>query len=130
MSQVAYSQQSYPGQSRIPSAEAVSRHLHKAHAANKAHAHDYTLQHHGRQVRIGPVAFWIVVGTLVVMGVWSIATGTYFAFRDDVLTGLLGRQDVLLRSTSAAPRRKRLQRRRRLRLRRRLTALARRPWAG
>ncbi len=92
MSQVAYSQQSYPGQSRIPSAEAVSRHLHKAHAANKAHAHDYTLQHHGRQVRIGPVAFWIVVGTLVVMGVWSIATGTYFAFRDDVLTGLLGRQ--------------------------------------
>jgi murein DD-endopeptidase MepM/ murein hydrolase activator NlpD len=43
-------------------------------------------------VRIGPVAFWIVVGTLVVMGVWSIATGTYFAFREDVLTRLIGRQ--------------------------------------
>ena len=28
---------------------------------------DYTLVHAGRQVRIGPVAFWIVVGTLVVM---------------------------------------------------------------
>ncbi|HWK96016.1 MAG TPA: peptidoglycan DD-metalloendopeptidase family protein [Pseudolabrys sp.] len=92
MSQVAYSQHDHPGHSRIPSAESVSKHLHRAHAANKAHAHDYTLQHHGRQVRIGPVAFWIVVGSLVVMGVWSIATGTYFAFRDDVLTGLIGRQ--------------------------------------
>ena len=48
--------------------------------------------HGGRQVRIGPVAFWIVVGTLVVMAVWSIATGTYFAFREDVLTRLIGRQ--------------------------------------
>lgn len=56
-------------------------------------AHDgYTLVHAGRQVRIGPVAFWIVVGTLVIMGVWSIATGTYFAFREDVLTRLIGRQ--------------------------------------
>ncbi|RDV05876.1 M23 family metallopeptidase [Undibacter mobilis] len=92
MSQVAYSQYDHPGQSRTPSAESVSRHLHRAHAANKGHAHDYTLVHHGRQVRVGPVAFWIVVGTLVIMGVWSIATGTYFAFRDDVLTGLIGRQ--------------------------------------
>lgn len=90
--QVAYSQYDNSGHSRSPSAESVSRHLHRAHATNKAHAHDYTLQHHGRQVRIGPVAFWIVVGTLVIMGVWSIATGTYFAFRDDVLTGLIGRQ--------------------------------------
>ena len=55
-----------------------------------AHHGDYTLVHGGRQVRIGPVAFWIVVGTLVVMAVWSIATGTYFAFRDDVLTRLIG----------------------------------------
>ena len=46
----------------------------------------------GRQVRIGPVAFWIVVGTLVIMAVWSIATGTYFAFHEDVLTRLIGRQ--------------------------------------
>ena len=52
----------------------------------------YTLSHGGRQVRIGPVAFWIVVGTLVIMAVWSIATGTYFAFREDVLTRLIGRQ--------------------------------------
>ena len=50
------------------------------------------LVHGGRQVRIGPVLFWIVVGTSVIMAVWSIATGTYFAFHDDVLTRLVGRQ--------------------------------------
>lgn len=66
----------------------VSRHLHKKQDG-------YTLTHAGRQVRIGPVAFWIVVGTLVVMGVWSIATGTYFAFKEDVLTRLLGRQATM-----------------------------------
>jgi murein DD-endopeptidase MepM/ murein hydrolase activator NlpD len=52
----------------------------------------YTLAHAGRQVRFGPVAFWITVGTVVIMGVWSIATATYFAFRDDVLTRLMSRQ--------------------------------------
>ena len=56
---------------------------------------DYTLAHAGRQVRVGPVAFWIVVGTLVVMGVWTITTATYFAFRDDVLTTLIARQAEL-----------------------------------
>ena len=30
--------------------------------------------------------FWIVVGTVVLLGIWSAATATYFAFRDDVLT--------------------------------------------
>ena len=60
-----------------------------------AHRADYTLVHAGRQVRIGPIAFWIVVGTLVIMGVWSIATGTYFAFREDVLTRLIGRQAAM-----------------------------------
>src|SRR5262249_55741796 len=49
----------------------------------------------GRQIRIGPVAFWIVVGALVIMAVWSIGTGTYFAFRDNVLTRLIGRQTEL-----------------------------------
>jgi len=70
---------------RIQSAAAVSRHLNRATG-------DYMLVHGGRQVRIGPVLFWIVVGTLVIMGIWSIATGTYFAFHDDVLTRLVGRQ--------------------------------------
>jgi murein DD-endopeptidase MepM/ murein hydrolase activator NlpD len=52
----------------------------------------YTLVHAGKQVRIGPVVFWIVVGTVVVLGLWSAATATYFAFRDDVLTRLIARQ--------------------------------------
>ncbi len=84
-----FSQSHYPSTPhavrRAQSAAAVSRHLHRAHG-------DYTLVHGGRQVRIGPVAFWIVVGTLVVMALWSVATGTYFAFHDDVLTRLIGRQ--------------------------------------
>jgi murein DD-endopeptidase MepM/ murein hydrolase activator NlpD len=53
---------------------------------------DWTLGHAGRQVRVRPVAFWIIVGTLVVMAGWSTVTATYFAFRDDVLTRLLARQ--------------------------------------
>jgi murein DD-endopeptidase MepM/ murein hydrolase activator NlpD len=44
------------------------------------------------QVRIGPVAFWSVVGALVIMAGWSAVTATYFAFRDDVLTRLIARQ--------------------------------------
>src|SRR6187551_2618800 len=67
------------------SAAAMSRHVQRSHKG-------YTLTHAGHQVRIGPVAFWIVVGTLVVMGVWSVATGTYFAFSNDVLTRLVARQ--------------------------------------
>lgn len=43
----------------------------------------YTLTHAGRQVRLGPIAFWVVVGTLVIMAVWTITTATYFAFRDE-----------------------------------------------
>src|SRR5689334_19882336 len=52
----------------------------------------WTLGHAGRQVRVGPVAFWTIVGSLVIMAGWSAMTATYFAFRDDVLTRLLARQ--------------------------------------
>src|SRR5580704_9897815 len=52
----------------------------------------FTLGHGGRQFRIGPVAFWTVVGTLVIMAGWSIVTATYFAFQDDVLALMLARQ--------------------------------------
>jgi murein DD-endopeptidase MepM/ murein hydrolase activator NlpD len=52
----------------------------------------YTLVHAGKQVRFGPIAFWIVIGTVTVLGMWSAATATYFAFRDDVLTRLIARQ--------------------------------------
>src|SRR4051812_18103640 len=62
----------------------VSRHA--------ATARDYILGHAGHQLRLGPIAFWIVVGTAVIMAVWTVATATYFAFREDVLTRLIGRQ--------------------------------------
>ena len=52
----------------------------------------YTIAHAGRQIRLGPVAFWIFVGSVVIMAGWSIATATYFAFRDDLLRGLIARQ--------------------------------------
>ena len=84
-SQSYYPTAGHTAQPRAQSAAAVSRHLHRAHG-------DYTLVHRGRQVRLGPIAFWIVVGTLVVMAVWSVATGTYFAFSEAVLTRLIGRQ--------------------------------------
>src|SRR5450432_2607208 len=62
-------------------------------AAPPSHGQDgYTIVHAGKQVRFGPVAFWIVVGTVTVLGMWSAATATYFAFRDDVLTRLIARQ--------------------------------------
>jgi murein DD-endopeptidase MepM/ murein hydrolase activator NlpD len=63
-----------------------------SHVAVVGQTADYTLAHAGRQVRIGPVAFWVVVGTLVIMAAWSITTATYFAFRDDVLTRLVSRE--------------------------------------
>src|SRR5512140_1115919 len=52
----------------------------------------YTLSHAGRQLRIGPIAFWIVVGSLVIMAAWTLTTATYFAFHDDVLTRLIARE--------------------------------------
>jgi murein DD-endopeptidase MepM/ murein hydrolase activator NlpD len=53
---------------------------------------DYTLEHGGRRIRVGPIAFWTIVGTLVIMASWSLATATYFAFHDDLLTRLIARQ--------------------------------------
>ena len=60
--------------------------------AARRNENGYTLVHAGKQVRFGPVAFWIVVGTVTALGMWSAATATYFAFRDDVLTRLIARQ--------------------------------------
>jgi len=61
----------------------------RAHDARRA---GLSLVHAGRQVRLGPIAFWVVVGTLVIMALWTISTATYFAFREDVLTRLVARQ--------------------------------------
>jgi murein DD-endopeptidase MepM/ murein hydrolase activator NlpD len=71
---------------RVPARRASA-----SHSASQAHA-GYTLVHAGKQVRFGPVVFWIVVGTVILLGMWSAATATYFAFRDDVLTRLIARQ--------------------------------------
>lgn len=71
------------------------RHPAPAHSqtrSNTQNPHAYTLVHHGKQVRVGPVVFWIVTGSIILMGAWSAATATYFAFRDDVLTRLIARQ--------------------------------------
>lgn len=63
-----------------------------AHGHHRPDRNGYTLVHHGKAVRFGPVVFWIVAGSVVIMGAWSAATATYFAFRDDVLTRLIARQ--------------------------------------
>ncbi|WP_407112374.1 peptidoglycan DD-metalloendopeptidase family protein [Bradyrhizobium sp. LMG 9283] len=73
---------------RHPAAAAAAATATPLPAADDA----YTIVHAGKQVRFGPVVFWIVVGTVVLLGLWSAATATYFAFRDDVLTRLIARQ--------------------------------------
>lgn len=84
-----------------PAPQGQAGHLHPAqghresrNAAPRRHRRvgDYTLAHAGRQIRLGPIAFWIIVGSLVVMAAWSVLTGTYFAFHDDVLKRLIARQ--------------------------------------
>src|SRR3954468_11626169 len=64
----------------------------KAGPASGARRTDYTIAHAGHQFRLGPITFWIAVGSLVIMAGWSLATGTYFAFHDDVLSRLIARQ--------------------------------------
>ena len=79
-----------------PTSHHGDRHGHAPHRARHPAAPaprtGYTLVHAGRQLRLGPIAFWVVVGTTVIMAVWTVTTATYFAFRDDVLTGLISRQ--------------------------------------
>jgi murein DD-endopeptidase MepM/ murein hydrolase activator NlpD len=73
-----------------------AQHHHRNHSSRPQGAAaprwaGWNLVHAGRQLRIGPIAFWVVVGTLVIMAGWSISTATYFAFREDVLTRLIAR---------------------------------------
>jgi Peptidase family M23 len=72
------------GPRSVESRERVTGANHKSAA--------YTLGHAGKQVRFGPVVFWIAVGTVVIMAAWSITSATYLAFRDDVLRTLIARQ--------------------------------------
>src|SRR5881398_3711616 len=83
----------YPQHHPHDHGRAPTRRPAATHTKSAARAQDgYTLVHAGKQVRFGPVVFWIVVGTVVLLGLWSAATATYFAFRDDVLTRLIARQ--------------------------------------
>src|SRR5215210_9340986 len=83
----------YPQHHPHDHGKASARRAPATHAPSGRRAQDgYTLVHAGKQVRFGPVVFWIVVGTVTVLGMWSAATATYFAFRDDVLTRLIARQ--------------------------------------
>jgi len=65
----------------------VNARLRRAAESAGTCAASYSLAHAGRQLRLGPIAFWITVGTLVI--IWTITTATYFAFRDDVLRRLI-----------------------------------------
>jgi murein DD-endopeptidase MepM/ murein hydrolase activator NlpD len=69
-----------------------SGYAHEPRARQISRSAGITIAHAGRQIRLGPVAFWIAVGTVIVMAGWSITTATYFAFRDDVLKELMARQ--------------------------------------
>jgi murein DD-endopeptidase MepM/ murein hydrolase activator NlpD len=65
----------------------------RAHRGTPGHVPaGYTLSHGGRQLRLGPLAFWLVLGILAIMAVWTVTTATYFTFREDVLTRLIARQ--------------------------------------
>jgi murein DD-endopeptidase MepM/ murein hydrolase activator NlpD len=80
-------------QSRPPAHDAGRTADPRKRSASRAVASaGYTIAYAGRQIRFGPVAFWIAVGAVVVMAGWSVATATYFAFRDDLLKGLMARQ--------------------------------------
>jgi len=86
-----------PRTSRAPQqARDVARKAEPRQSAAKppaaAKSSGYTFAHAGRQIRLGPVAFWIAVGTVVILAGWSATTATYFAFSDDVLKGLIARQ--------------------------------------
>ena len=66
-----------------------------AHHPRPARRAEFTLAHAGKHFRLGPVAFWTVVGTLVIMAIWSTVTATYFAFHDDVLARLIAREAAM-----------------------------------
>jgi murein DD-endopeptidase MepM/ murein hydrolase activator NlpD len=93
MSQWIASEPQYNARAHHVSREGAHRPGPRSHGAVQARARaDFTIAHAGRQVRFGPVVFWIAVGTFVIMACWLMTTATYFAFHDDVVKGLLARQ--------------------------------------
>ncbi len=75
-----------------PPRDGARRSEARPRGASEPAARAYTIAHAGRQVRFGPVVFWIAVGTVVIMAGWSITAATYLAFRDDVLRTLIAHQ--------------------------------------
>src|SRR5271165_7305278 len=51
-----------------------------------------TIRPAGGQVRLGRVAFWTIVGTLVLLAAWTTLSATYLAFHDDALRRLMKHQ--------------------------------------
>jgi murein DD-endopeptidase MepM/ murein hydrolase activator NlpD len=78
-----------------PAPQSTRRRRDTRAAHEGAARRDFTFGHGAWQVRIGPVAFWICVGTLVIMAGWAGITATYFAFHDDVLARLIARQAAM-----------------------------------
>jgi murein DD-endopeptidase MepM/ murein hydrolase activator NlpD len=82
------------GSSAAPARQPVARYYGNSAPRERSGSRTgagYTFAHAGRQIRFGPVAFWIAVGSVVIMAGWSVVAATYFAFRDDVLRGLMAR---------------------------------------
>src|SRR6476659_8742156 len=52
----------------------------------------HTLTRGARPLRLRSFTFWLWLAIMAAMGVWTITTASYFAFREDVLTRLLARQ--------------------------------------
>src|SRR5580704_4173571 len=85
----------HPGQhptQHVAHYPAQQRREPRSRGINEPAGRAYTIAHAGRQVRFGPVAFWIVVGTVMIMAGWSITAATYLTFRDDVLRTLITHQ--------------------------------------
>src|SRR5258708_25805972 len=75
---------------RRPTAnQAVAAAASQTQAASPSHTQEgYTLGPAGKQVPVRPGVFWIVVGSVTLLAMWSPPTATYFAFRDHLLTRL------------------------------------------
>ena len=56
--------------------KAIPRREKPVHPATAEPQTGYAFIHAGKQVRFGPVVFWIVVGTVTLLGMWSAATAT------------------------------------------------------
>src|SRR5580693_9157697 len=77
-----------PQQARDVARKAEPR-PHAAKPPAVAKTSGYTIAHAGRQIRFGPVAFWIAVGSVVILAGWWVTPASYFAFSADGWKGLI-----------------------------------------